>query len=90
MVVTFLDADGPGAVSSKTLSQTLMMQALNPDSLLRRRGLGIPLLPIKEASKEANRETTLNEKLERDLAVVALCKVRSTCSTGTKISNFRY
>ena len=86
--MTFLDADGPGAVSSKTLSQTLMMQALNPDSLLRRRGLGIPLLAIKEANKEANKETAVNEKLERDLAVVALCKV--TKYSGTKISTFRY
>ena len=67
LIVTIVDVAGPGNISAKNLSETLMMQALNPDSLLHRRGLGMPLRPMKEAQ-----ETTVSE---RDLAVVALCKL---------------
>jgi hypothetical protein len=67
LIVTIVDVAGPGNISTKTLSKTLMMQALNPDSLLHRRGLGMPLRNMKE-----DKETTVSE---RDLAVVALCKL---------------
>ena len=63
--VTIVDASGPGAVSSKTLSQTLLMQARNPESLLRRRGLGIPLRnvpPTKKQQEDADRGMTENRQ----------------------------
>ena len=48
VVVTLIDAAGSSAVSSKSLSQTLMIQALNPSSRLRARKLGTPLLERKK------------------------------------------
>ena len=74
LIVTVVDAAGPGAVSSKTLSQTLMMQALNPESLLRRRGLGIPLrnVPPPGSVVRSKQETKLNE---RDIAAIAVSKL---------------
>ena len=74
LIVTVVDAAGPGAVSSKTLSQTLMMQALNPESLLRRRGLGIPLrnVPPPGSVVRSKQETKLNE---RDIPAIAVSKL---------------
>jgi hypothetical protein len=68
--VTIVDASGPGAVSSKTLSQTLLMLALNPESLLRQRGLGIPLRnvpPTKNEQEDADRGMKENRQKDRPI-----------------------
>ena len=69
LIVTIVDATGPGAVSSNILSQTLMLQALNPDSPLRQRGLGTPLrvVPPPGSVVQFEQETKLSE---RDIAVI--------------------
>ena len=66
LIVTIVDATGPGAVSSNILSQTLMLQALNPDSPLRQRCLGTPLRVVPPGSVvQFEQETKLSE---RDIA----------------------
>jgi hypothetical protein len=68
LIVTIVDATGPGAVSSNVLSQTLMLQALNPDSPLRQRCLGTPLRVVPPGSVvQFEQETKLSE---RDSAVM--------------------
>jgi len=63
LIVTIVDATGPGAVSSNILSQTLMLQALNPDSPLRQRCLGTPLRVVPPPQQET-------EVSEREIAVI--------------------
>ena len=61
LLVTFIDAEGHDAISSKSLSQTLMVQALNPNSPLRTKRIGTPL-----------REASATRFSERDIATFAL------------------
>jgi hypothetical protein len=77
-----IDAEGrvtsKSAISSEALSQTLMLQAMNPKSLLRSRNLGTPLLeapatqPNPASSPVVADATSLNE---RDIAAFALCNM---------------
>jgi hypothetical protein len=46
LIVMLIDSTEPRAVSSKLLSQTLMMQALDPGSYLHRRAIGTPLREV--------------------------------------------
>lgn len=83
VLVTLIDAAGPSAVSSKSLSQTLMIQALNPKSYLRRHAIGTPLreqpAPITVVAAEkptaADQDTQQTRFSERDIAAFALCKL---------------
>jgi hypothetical protein len=83
VLVTLIDAAGPSAISSKSLSQTLMLQALNPNSLLRSRNLGTPLReapatqPKPAASPiAADRPATQQTRFsDRDIAAFALCNM---------------
>jgi hypothetical protein len=80
LLVTLIDTAGratsKSAISSKALSQTLMLQAMNPESLLRSRNLGTPLReapatqPNPASSPVAADATSLSE---RDIAAFALC-----------------
>ena len=80
LLVTLIDTAGrmpsKSAISSKALSQTLMLQAMNPKSLLRSRNLGTPLREAPATqSKPASSPVAANATSlsERDIAAFALC-----------------
>ena len=80
VLVTLIDAAGSNAVSSKSLSQTLMIQALNPSSRLRARGLGTPLLDKTDAASTAEKADlpacVMKPRFtEKDIAAFALAKL---------------
>jgi hypothetical protein len=83
LLVTLIDAAGPSSISSKSLSQTLMLQVLNPNSLLRSRNLGTPLreAPATQTKPAANpvaadRPATQQTRFsDRDIAAFALCNM---------------
>jgi hypothetical protein len=78
LLVTLIDAAGENAVSSKSLSQTLMIQALNPSSSLRTRRLGAPVLgaPSAAPSSPDQPKGELQPRFtERDIAAFALAKL---------------
>ena len=82
VLVTLIDAAGPSAISSKSLSQTLMIQALNPKSQLRRRSLGTPLREqsamrshLVASPSDADRPAQQTRFSERDIAAFALCNM---------------
>jgi hypothetical protein len=70
LLVTIIDAAGPCAVSSKSLSQTLMIQALNPKSYLRRRFTNAPLRELQAplSSPSANHSPQVNSCFETTVA----------------------
>jgi len=70
LLVTIIDAAGPCAVSSKSLSQTLMIQALNPKSYLRRRFTNAPLRELQAplSSPSVNHSPQVNSCFETTVA----------------------